>query len=282
MSIDTDALAPRHPLHHAELAHGVISWREAGRGPALVLLHGIGSGALGWAAQFEAFAPSHRVLAWDAPGYGSSAPLPQAQPAAADYGRALFDWLRAVDAGPCVLVGHSLGAIVAASAAAAASDGTVQALVLASPALGYGDAAPELRAARKRERVDLIRRLGPQGLAEERAARLCTPAVPPGALDLVRWNMARVTPQGYEQAAHLLTHETLSTYAARVKVPLAVLCGELDSVTPAAASAAFARSLGAPFHAIAGAAHACYVEHAQAFNRALQAVLDPIEQVSHD
>ena len=48
-----------------------IAYRETGAGPALVLLHGIGSGSAGWLFQLETL-KGYRLIAWDAPGYGES------------------------------------------------------------------------------------------------------------------------------------------------------------------------------------------------------------------
>lgn len=276
-----DALDQRFPLRSVACPWGTMAWREAGAGPAMVLLHGIGSGSLAWAGQFEAFAASHRVLAWDAPGYGASSPLSTEGPMATDYAQALTEWLQSLSITSSVVVGHSLGALVAAAFAAQADAG-VRSLVLASPAPGYGSSAPEVRQAKWRERVDLIQGLGAQGLADERAARLCTPGAAAATLDLVRWNMARVTAVGYGQAAHMLAHDLLLSHALRVQAPVAVLCGELDTVTPAARSAELARALKAPFHLLAGAAHACYVEHPLPFNAVLRVALQPREPLQHD
>ena len=53
-------------------AHGRIHYREAGRGPALMLMHTNGASAY----QFEAVAPllaqHFRVISWDMPGHGDS------------------------------------------------------------------------------------------------------------------------------------------------------------------------------------------------------------------
>lgn len=274
-------LDQEHPLQRAAVARGQQTWREAGQGQALVLLHGIGSGSLGWAAQLEAFAPHHRVLAWDAPGYGGSSPLAAAQPLAVDYVQALVDWLQPLHTGPMVLVGHSLGAIVAAAAAA---DGRlhVRSLLLASPAQGYGDAEPALREAHWRERLQLVRELGPAGLAASRAPRLCTPQAGAEVLNLVRWNMARVSQGGYEQAAHLLTHDVLRQHLKSVRAPVAVCCGDADRITPPAAAEQLAREIGVPFHRLPGAAHACYAEHPQAFNAVLRGFVDSPQACTHE
>lgn len=266
------------PMHSATMPHGRLEWRESGAGgplPALVLLHGIGSGAGSWHAQLEAFGSSRRVLAWDAPGYGASAPLATDTPLARDYAAALDQWLDAAGVRDLVLVGHSLGALVAAAWAARPS-ARLHALVLASPARGYGRAEPAVRAAKYRERVDAIGHLGPEGLAAMRAASLCAPAAPASALATVRASMARVTPRGYAQAAHLLAHDDLAAHLAgvdRSRMPVAVLCGALDAVTPPAACAALAREAGVAFRELAGLAHACYVEDPAAFNAALAAAI---------
>ena len=56
-------------------SHGRIHYREAGKGPALMLMHTNGASA----HQFEAVAPllakHFRVISWDMPGHGDSDPL---------------------------------------------------------------------------------------------------------------------------------------------------------------------------------------------------------------
>ena len=250
------------------LGHGELAWREAGQGTALVLLHGIGAGSGSWVGQLEGLASSFRVIAWDAPGYGASAPLPQAQPLAGDYARVLAEFLQALKIDALALVGHSLGTIMAA-AWAARPTAKLRRLVLASPARGYAQATPEARAAKYRERIELVERLGIEGMAAQRAARLCAPGAAADAIEIVRRNMARCTPGGYAQAAHMLANDDLALHLGKVGVPTAVLCGELDSVTPPAACKQVADDAGAPFTLLPGAGHACYVEDARRFNAAL-------------
>jgi pimeloyl-ACP methyl ester carboxylesterase len=267
---------PTPPLQHAALAHGALAWREAGQGPALVLLHGIGSGAASWAGQFEAFAPSHRVVAWDAPGYGTSVALPRAQPRAIDYAHALDALLDRLGIDEALVLGHSLGAIVAAAWCATAKR-RARGLVLASPARGYAGAAAEVRETKFRERVQMVERLGVEGLARERSAALCAPQASVESVTAVRENMARITPGGYAQAAWMLSNEDLLTHLRDTPPPLAVLCGEHDRTTPPDACERVARETGAPFVLLRGVAHACYVEDAAQFNAAVaHALREPV------
>ena len=51
------------------LGDGQQAIREAGSGRAIVLLHGIGSGAASWLQVAQGLRQRARVIAWDAPGY---------------------------------------------------------------------------------------------------------------------------------------------------------------------------------------------------------------------
>lgn len=106
------ALPPRRSLRQASLT---LAWREAGSGPAVVFLHGLLGNADSWVLQFADLAASHRVVAWDAPGYGGSSPL---GPDIAAYADALAVLLARLGLEGATVVGHSMGGVVAALAAA--------------------------------------------------------------------------------------------------------------------------------------------------------------------
>jgi pimeloyl-ACP methyl ester carboxylesterase len=267
-------------LRRVACSHGDVAWREAGEGAALLLLHGIGSGSASWAGQFDGLAAKLRLIAWDAPGYGGSAALPQPLPLAQDYARALSEFVDRLGLGELVLVGHSLGAIIAAAWAAQPST-TLRSLVLASPARGYANATQAVREAKVRERVELVDRLGVAGMAAQRSAGLCAPGAAAQTIEQVRLNMARATPGGYAQAAYMLAHEDLLTHLRRVTAPVTVMCGELDTVTPPAACEQIARAIAAPFVRLTGVAHACYVEDPNQFNSALLACLNSESAAVH-
>jgi pimeloyl-ACP methyl ester carboxylesterase len=270
------AAAPQS--RHALLAHGRIDWLECGPSgapqrdalPPLVLLHGIGSCAASWRELLPLLAAERRVLAWDAPGYAASAPLPMDRPQAADYADAALAWMAAAQVHAPILLGHSLGALMAASVAARSRD-PISALLLASPAQGYATAAASVRDAKYGERVNALRQLGIEGLARERSARLCAPGAATAVVARVRDNMQQITERGYAQAAWMLAHDHIDAHLDRARAPLAVLCGEFDVVTPAEPSRLLAERHGAPFRLLAKVGHACYVEDAAAFAAAVQA-----------
>lgn len=252
---------------------GAIGYREAGasvtRPAPLVLLHGIGSGAASWVDQLAHFGATRRVVAWDAPGYGCSTPLAAAAPTAADYAAALAALVDGLGLPRFVLVGHSLGAMMAAAYAAAYSE-RIAGLVLLSPARGYGSAAAALRDERLASRLAMLERLGPEGLARERSAAMLSSAAPREALAWVAWNLRRLHPQGYRQAATMLAIDDIERYARRVTAEVHVASGEEDAITMIddcrAVCAMFA---SASYEPLPGLGHALHVEDPSRVNALL-------------
>ena len=233
--------------------------RETGSGPAVVLLHGIGSGAGSWLEVALQLGQCARVMAWDAPGYGDSTPLPALAPKAEDYAERLLKTLDALGIDRCLLVGHSLGAITA-SAFARLYPQRVCRLVLISPARGYGDPAREIQRQQVRnKRITALEQLGIAQMAAQRSAAMLSPRPDVRALEWVRWNMARLNPQGYRQAIELLCGDDLLRHTP-LAVPCEVHCGEADGITAPETCLPLAKALGAPFTLIPDAGHASPIE----------------------
>lgn len=278
MTVSTDALnLPASELARLDASFpardvavgggAVVAVRECGRGPAIVCLHGIGSGAASWIDTAALLAPQARVIAWDAPGYGSSTPLEAAAPAAADYAARLGQLLDALGIESCVLVGHSLGAITAASAAR--TDARIRRLVLVSPAVGYGAAfRAEARAKVRADRLATLVEFGIAGMAAKRSSRLVSDKASEHARQWVRWNMARLNDHGYRQAVELLCNADLLADLPP-PMPVRVACGALDVVTPPPACEEVARQCGVRLELVDDAGHAGYVEQPQAVAKLL-------------
>ena len=246
----------------------------------LVLLHGIGSASASWLWQLQHFGRERLVLAWDAPGYGVSTALSMAEPLAGDYADALEQLLDALGIGPCILVGHSLGALMAA-AFAARHPHQVQRLVLLSPAAGYGLATAAQRQEKLQARLALMQRLGPQGLAAERSGNLLSPAAGAEARALVRWNMAQLDAHGHAQAAQMLASGRLIEDVARYRGPLLVACGSADTVTPEPGCRAIAAAaLQGEYRSLPGLGHACYAEDPATVNALLATQLPAVAETA--
>ena len=260
-------------------AAGLSYLAGAGGGLPVVLLHGIGSNAESFVPLMRAFAGRHSVLAWDAPGYGGSEPLAAQWPDASDYAASLGRLLGELAVSRCLLLGHSLGALIAARFALL-SVSRVAALVLVSPAIGYGAEKGAPLPAGAARRIAELDRLGPEQFAIARApSLLADPAARPDVLDAVLRAMAAVRRPGYDQAARLLAVGRLLDDAARLEVPTAVLVGTADRITPPShvrrVFDALPQSLQPRLHReIANAGHALCQEQPGEVARALAELLE--------
>ena len=236
-----------------------------------VLLHGIGSGSGSW---IEQLCDPHlgRVLAWDAPGYADSTPLPKNAPVAHDYAAQLWAWLDALQISEVHLVGHSLGCIMAASAARMYS-GRIRSLTLLAPAQGYGSASAQVRQQKRDERLQAMKELGLKKMAEQRAPRLLSPNARPSQVELATHMMSHLNEGGYTQATQMLGHANiradLTAFQSASTAPIGIACGDLDVITPPEACKALAEYIGVPYTSLASAGHVCALEAPQSVNQLL-------------
>jgi pimeloyl-ACP methyl ester carboxylesterase len=263
------ALPTKHVLIEAANGQAVVRYREAGSPLGtevpLVLLHGIGSGSASWVYQIDTAntAPEARVVAWDAPGYADSTGLPPSVPLAQDYAQTMWAWLDALGIQKVRLVGHSLGCLMAASAARLQPQ-RIAALTLLAPAQGYALATPAVRSKMVQDRIGMFTELGAQKLAQARAPALLTPHAHPEHVELATYMMSRLHAAGYAQATQMLAHADimvdLRAFLAGSRVPITVACGELDTITPAKACRALAQAVGAHYVSLGDVGHLCALQ----------------------
>lgn len=94
-----------------------VAYEISGTGPAVVLVHGITESRRTWDPLIEPLAADHTVIALDLPGHGQSGP--SAVYDVATFVGALTDVVAATEIDRPLLVGHSLGGVVATAAASA-------------------------------------------------------------------------------------------------------------------------------------------------------------------
>ena len=250
----------------------MTGFREQGSGTPLTLLHGISSGAASWHKQMAL--PGYRVLAWDMPGYGESPMLATARADAGAYADALARMLDRAGVQKTVLLGHSLGALVAAAFAARYPQ-RVRYLVLADVAQGYGQAEAE-----QREKVWQGRQqqmaLGGEAMAEGRAAKLLRAGAREADVATVAAGMRRLRSEGYLAAAWMLAHEDIHRWLAGYRGRFAVWCGEQDAITQPELVQGVALRYGMPYLAIPQAGHASYLDNATFFNQQLLRIGDEV------
>ncbi|MCC6887811.1 MAG: alpha/beta fold hydrolase [Hyphomicrobiales bacterium] len=245
-----------------------ISWREAGRGEALVLVHGIGGHSGAWRHQLAEFADAFRTLAWDAPGYGSSDPAPEAT--VDHYARALAALLRRLDIHAPHLVGHSLGAIIIA-AACRHHGVAARSLTFLQSVTGSGMLPEDERARVRQARIEEMRRLGPQQFAIERGRAILSKRAPTAAVEEAVGVMSAVPEAGYLAAWDMMCGADLFTLLEPTVRPNLVVCGSDDPVCPPELAGRIAARLGgAACHCLDGVGHYASIEAPERLNSLLR------------
>lgn len=236
-----------------------FAWREAGDGPALVLLHGLGGSRISWEPQLTGLAEQMRVVAWDLPGYGASPPLegPLTFGSLADAVAGLLDELAVERAH---LAGISFGGMIAQYAAARHADRIDTLTLLAtSPKFGLDGTRPgDWRAARL---APLDAGLEPADFADRVLGALAGPGITPAAMAGQVAAMRRITGAALRRSIDcLVTHDSRELLPA-ITAPTLCLVGELDAETPVAYSQAIVDLVpGARLLVVPGAGHLLNVE----------------------
>lgn len=146
-----------------ETAGGRLACWDAGRGPALVAIHGASTPGELLRIDLGALGRSCRVITYDRRGYGESSP-----PAGgwADHRDDAAELIEQLGVEPATLFGYGVGAAIALAVAIARPE-LVAALVLLDP-LGFADHAFDARLARERAKLALTRRLRGERAGAER------------------------------------------------------------------------------------------------------------------
>jgi len=236
-----------------------------GSGPELVLLHGWGMNAAVWSDLAAALAGQCRVTLIELPGHGESPLLP---------GGSLAQWARAcIEAAPprAVWLGWSLGALVALQAALEAPSRITRLLLTAgTPRFVQSEdwpcAMPQATfqqfsgalAQDPQTALDRFLALQVRGTAD---ARVTLRSLRGGFRE-----RPAALPQALEQGLELLRSSDLRPYLGGLDCPSRWLLGERDTLVPWTVARQLPGVLpGARVEVLAGAGHAPFLSHRQAF-----------------
>lgn len=241
-------------------------WRAVGSGPVALFLHGLGGSRIAWEPQLNSvLADTRRCVAWDAPGYGVSDPVPTPTfDAYAEAALTLIDHLSPDQ--PVDVVGMSFGGMVAQYLAARAP-GRVRTLGLlcTSPKFGLDGTDPdEWRSAR----FAGLQAAGSPGAAAPAALSGLTanPNIIPEAIAA----MERVPMAGLLDALTAITTHDTRHILPTINVPTRVLVGSADDETPVSYAEAMVALLPrAQLTVIAGAGHLLNLEDPHTVNETL-------------
>jgi pimeloyl-ACP methyl ester carboxylesterase len=247
-----------------------INYVEAGSGPTVILLHGLGGDTTNWALTIPALAKNHHVYVPDQIGFGAS-DKPLINYRVATLVEFLNGFCKKLGIEKASVVGNSLGGWTAAAFALAYPD-KVDKLVLVDAA-GY---SPEYWGGPKLSREQMLQ-LNP-----------ATPAALKETMKVVFHNPAMITDAFIEQAfaaklkrndgytinqfieSILRNEDYLDGRTKNIKAPVLVVWGREDKLTPPGIGQAFARDIpGAQTFFIDKCGHVPQLECAPAFNAAL-------------
>jgi pimeloyl-ACP methyl ester carboxylesterase len=193
-------------------------------GSPIVFLHGLGVDASCWGEVIEAL-PDFECIAIDLPGHGK-APLVGPVPTVADFAAHVMSEVTRLGLSRMILVGTSLGGLVAQHIAATTPD-RVDRLVLVDTVATY----PEVVRQQWRDRAATARSVGMESIvaptldtwftAEGREAQL--PVVAKVA-DKVRG----MNPEGYAQACEVLEFADTCALLTSITAPTLIVCGTND------------------------------------------------------
>lgn len=239
----------------------------------LVFLHGIGGGHDAWARQVPFFeAHGYSTLAWDAPGYGG---MPRVAPYSFEnVAYALKTAIDRLNTGPVVIVGHSMGGMIAQEAYAHFPD-KIRALALTFTTSAFGGRDSDFA----RQFIDARLKPLDLGRSMREIADKLMPTMHGGTYDLEGLMlagrvMATVPPETYREAVTMLTTFDRRALLPQIKVPTLVLAGDDDNVAPAAAMQRMAAKIpGAKFVSLRGCGHLGPMDQPVAFNHALLSFL---------
>ena len=240
----------------------------AGRGPLLLLMHGIGGNRGNWQAQLPAFADRFACVAWDARGYGGSddydGPL-----AFDDFVADVLRVLDHFDVERAHLLGLSMGGRIAMRTALLHRQ-RVATLTLVDTHEGFEAFSPAQRQAFvDSRRAPLLAGKEPADIAESVARTLVGPKAHPEHLQQLIASIAALHKDSYIKSLQATVDQVVLGDISKITAPAHFIVGADDSLTPVAMHREMAAKMGGvPVSVVADAGHLSNIENAEAFNAA--------------
>jgi pimeloyl-ACP methyl ester carboxylesterase len=252
-------------LAHAEVHGHSVAYRRAGEGPALVLLHGFLCDSRCWRLQLEDLSDRFGVVAWDAPGAGSSADLPEPF-TTADWARWLAGFLDVVGIERAQVIGLSWGGILAQEFYRLYPERVV-ALVLCDTYAGWKGSLPESACNERLERCFLESSLPPEEVAARFVPELFTEAASRALKDEMSAIVSEFHPPGFRLMAKSSADTDTTDLLPNIGVPTLLLWGDADRRSPLIIAEQLREAIpNAELAVIANAGHVSNMEQPEEFD----------------
>jgi len=245
-----------------------IHYLKEGAGPAVALIHSLGSSVHMWCEQIAALKDRYTVIACDARGHGGSSGKGECSVATtAQDLEAVFDHLGLAE---CHVVGISTGGPVAMTLAAQ-SPGAVKSLVLADTFAKPVEGSKE----RVEATAEAIAYVSMEEFGTQYAAETLLPSTSLDVQDELAGVIAKVNPKVYIQLMRSAVLGDFTGLLASVKAPTLVLIGESDMIAPRSESDFLVEKIpNATLAVVPAAGHLGCLDNPTAFNEAIGKFLD--------
>lgn len=249
-----------------------MSWVESGAGPAIVFLHAMAGSKTAWSPQLDGFSKDYRCIAWDMPGFGESAPLPDSA-RMAETVDVLYQFVtKTLGLYKAHFVGLSVGGMILQHFAAVHPElMTSMTIMDSSPKFGLGgDADPGEFASSICEQLD-----SKVSVAEFSSSMINAIVAPdchnePRAVAIAA--MSRATKPGLKLTTHLIAEHDALSKLRKIEVPALIMAGAHDAETPPVYAQRIAHELkNARVQIIPDAGHIANLENPVAVNEQLSA-----------
>jgi 3-oxoadipate enol-lactonase len=255
------------------------AFTRRGKGDTAVLLvHGIGGGRSIWSnsssATLRALTDAgYQAVALDLPGYGDSEPL--GPPTLDSMVQALQDLITHIGAARTVVLGHSMGGMVAQELVAKTPQ-LVQGLVLACTSASFGKPDGDWQAKFLADRLaPLDQGEGMWRMAERLVPTMVAAGTHLAAQQLAVDVMSRVSEATYRAALMAIASFDRREALAAIRVPTLLLAAALDRTAPPDVMQRMASRIpGAEYFCMPHVGHIANVESPATFNEAVLSFLD--------
>lgn len=259
------AAATNAQLHSVKVDGQAIAYREAGHGPALVLLHGFLCDSRCWRHQLSGLSNQFRVVAWDAPGAGSSSDPPDTF-TTASYAQCLAGFLDAIGIERAHILGLSWGGILAQEFYRLHAK-RFSSLVLADTYAGWRGSLPE---AGWKDRLATCLRMAdgpPEAVVAKFLPGMFTDAVPQEVREELSAIISEFHPIGFRLMSLSSAEMDTTDLLPSIDVATLVLWGDDDRRSPMhVARQIHAAIPGAELSIIPNAGHVSNMEQPDGFN----------------
>lgn len=255
-----------------QISNGEIAYRTAGEGIPLVLLHGLAGNSRSWINQFDQFANTNQVIAWDAPGYGGSGDF---EPDVDVFTDALNELTTSLSLSRFFLLGHSMGGVLAGRYASRFPE-QLLGLILSCTHVGSGAAKGSDLPAGYQSRVNDLNTMSQKDYGISRAAAMLAPNTPTDIFEMAADISGETRATGLANAARVITETDNSKSLAALLLPTLVISGEVDPVVSRDKTDKLVDLVrNAKSATISDAGHAPYLEKPEEYNDAMKSFLAP-------